>query len=95
MSRLDRNAEPVELALSLRHEGEHPGRNGAEVVIFELLTLGGLGAEQRALADEEIGPLEVEVPIDQEVLLLRPDGGEDTGHTLVGPENLEDPDRLL
>ena len=49
---LDRHAEPVELPLRLGHEREHARRDGAEVVVLELLALGRLGAEERALAGD-------------------------------------------
>ena len=92
---LDRHAEPVQLLLGFGHEGEHPGRDGAEVVILQLLTLGRLGAEQGALADEQVGPLVVQLPVDQEVLLLRAHGGDDAGDACVGAEDPEDAHRLL
>ena len=72
--RLDRNAELEQLALGFQHEGQHALRNGAEVMIFELLALRRLGAEQRATGGEQVGPSKVEVPIDQEVFLLRAGG---------------------
>ena len=92
---LDRHAEPVELLLRLGHEGEHPRRDGAEVVILQLLALGRLGAEEGALADEQVGPLVEELPVHQEVLLLRTHRGDDAGDAFVGAEDLEDAKRLL
>jgi hypothetical protein len=47
---LDRDAELEQLALGLQHAGQHALRDRAEVVVFELLALGGLGAEQGAAA---------------------------------------------
>ncbi len=52
---LHRNAELEQLALDFEHEGQHALRNRAEVMIFELLALGRLGAEQRAAAGEQVG----------------------------------------
>ena len=69
--RLDRHAELVQLALGLQHAGEHALGNRAEVLIFELLALRRLGAEQRAAGVDQVGPREVEVAVDQEVFLLR------------------------
>ena len=92
---LDRHAEPVELPLGLGHAGEHPRRDGAEVVVLELLALGRLGAEQGALAGQQVGPREVEVPVDQEVLLLGADRGVDPGDARVGAEEPQDAQRLL
>ncbi len=92
--RLHRHAETVELPLRLGHEGQDPGGNSAEVVVLELLALGRPGAEQGPLADQEVGPLEVELAVDQEVLLLRAHRGVDPAHALVGAEDLENPERL-
>ena len=93
--RLHRHAEPVELLLRLGHERQHPRRDGAEVVVLELLALRRLGAEERPLAGEQVGTAVVEVAVDEEVLLLRPDGRVDPPHAVVGAEEPEDPHRLL
>ena len=45
---LDRHAQLVQLALGLEHAGQHALGDGAEVLVFQLLALGRLGAEQRA-----------------------------------------------
>ena len=92
---LDRDAEAVELALGLGHEGQHTRRNGAEVVVLELLALGRPGAEQGPVADHQVGALEVQLAVDQEVFLLRSDRGVDPVNAGVGPEQTEDPHRLL
>ena len=73
---LDRHAELGELLLGLEHAREHALGDRAEVVVVELVALGRLGAEQRAARVDEVGALEVVLLVDQEVLLLRPDGGE-------------------
>ena len=54
---LHRHAQPVQLPLGFGHEGEHPRRDGAEIVVFQLLALGRLGAEKRALAGQQVRPL--------------------------------------
>ena len=54
---LGRDAELEELALAVHHVGQHPLGDGAEVVVVELLALGGLGAEQRAAGVEQVGPV--------------------------------------
>jgi hypothetical protein len=74
---LDRHPELRELELRLHHEGEHALRDRAEVVVVELVALRRLGAEQRALGVDQVGPLEVVLLVDQEVLLLRTDRRED------------------
>ncbi len=73
VARLDRHAEPGELLLGLEHAGQHALGDRPEVVVVELVALGRLGAEQRAAGGDEVGALEVEALVDQEVLLLGPD----------------------
>jgi hypothetical protein len=51
------HAEAVELALDLGHERQHARRDRAEVVVLELLALGRAGAEERAVAREQVGRL--------------------------------------
>ena len=77
MAGLHRNAELEQLALDFQHEGQHALRDGAEVMIFELLTLRWLRAEQRATSGQQVGPGEEEVAIDQEVFLLGASGRSD------------------
>ena len=67
---LDRHAQLEQLALGLQHEGQHALGNRAEVVVFELLALGRLGAEERAAGRVQVGPREVEVAVDEEIFLL-------------------------
>ena len=62
-------------------------------LVLELLTLGRLGAKERPAGVDEVGSLEVELPIDEEVLLLRAAGRD---HALrLRAEELEDADGLL
>ena len=74
---LDRDAELAHLQLGLEHAGEDPLRDRAEVVVVELVALGRLGAEQGAAGGDQVGALEEELLVDQEVLLLGADRGED------------------
>ena len=66
---------------------------GPEVVVLHLLALRRPRAEERAAGVDQVGPVEIELPVDQEVLLLRPAGGRDA--LRLGPEQLQDADRLL
>ena len=91
--RLDRDADLVELALDFHHEGEDALGNRAEVLILELLALRRLGAEERPAGVDEVGPLKVELPIDQEVFLLGTAGRDDA--LRLRAEELQDADRLL
>ena len=74
---LDRHAELGSSLLALHHEGQDPLGDRAEVVVVELVALGRLGAEQRAAGRDEVGALEEVLLVDQEVLLLGADRGED------------------
>ena len=74
---LHRNAELEQLALDFEHEGQHALGDRAEVVVFELLALRRLGAEQRAAGGQQVGPGEEEVAVDQEVFLLGAGGRRD------------------
>ncbi len=91
--RLDRDADLVELALHFHHERKDALGDGAEVLVLELLALGRLGAEECPTGIDEVWALEVELPIDEEVLLLRAAGRDDA--LRLRAEELEDADRLL
>ena len=67
---LDRDSELCQLLLDLEHVGEHPLGDRAEVVVVQLVALGGLGAEQRAPGRHQVGAFEEVLLVDQEVLLL-------------------------
>ena len=73
---LDGHAQLGQLALRVHHEREHALGYRAEVVVVELVALGRLGAEQRPAGVDQVGPLEVVLLVDQEVLLLGADRGE-------------------
>ena len=68
--RLERHADAIELALDFHHEGEHALGDGAEVVVLHLLALRRTGAEERAAGVDQVGTVEIELPVDEEVLLL-------------------------
>ena len=74
---LDRHAELEQLRLGVGHAGQHALGDGAEVLVFQFLALGRLGAEERAAGVDEVGPGVEEVLVDEEVFLLGADGGED------------------
>ena len=69
---LGQNALLEQLAVDLNHVGQHALGDGAKVVVVELLTLGRLGAKQRAARGHQVGAGVVEVAVDQEVFLLSP-----------------------
>ena len=90
MPGLRRNAELEQLPLAIHHEAEDALRDGTEVVVVEFLALRRLGAEQRATGAHQVGAGQEEVPVDQEVLLLRAGERDDVVDLLV-PEQLQHP----
>ena len=83
VARLDRNAEALQLLLGLEHAGQDPFGDRAEVVLVELVPLGGLAPEERAAGRIEVRALVEVLLVDQEVLLLGADGGEHAGDLVV------------
>ena len=81
------NAQAPQPVVDLFHEIADRLADGAEVMLLELLALGGVRAEQRAAAQDEVGALAVVVERDEEVLLLGTDGRHDLRH--IDPEALE------
>ncbi len=65
---------------------EHALGDGAEVVVVELLALGRLGAEEGAAGVDQVRARQEEVPVDQEVLLLRAEVGHDVLGVVVAEE---------
>ena len=63
--------------LDIGHARQHALGDDAEVLVFQFLALGRLGAEEGAAGGDQVGAGEVEVLVDQEVFLLGADGGED------------------
>ena len=78
---LDGHAQAEQLVLHVGHVGQHALVDRAEILVVQLLSLGRLGAEQRPPGRDQIRAVQVETPVDQEVLLLRPDGRE---HAFAG-----------
>ena len=83
---LGRDAQAPQLPVQVHHEGEDALADRAEVLVLELLALGGRCAEQRAPGQDEVRALLGKAPVDQEVLLLGPDVREDpAGAGVVEP----------
>ena len=87
------DAQGPEIFVQVLHVGRHPGTDGAVIVVIQLLTAGGLGAEEGAAGHPQVLPLAVHLFIHQEVLLLRADAGDDPAALSVS-EQPEDPDGL-
>ena len=88
VTRFDGHAQFVQLALRFQHACQDTLGNGAEVVVFEFLSLGRLGAVQGAAGSHQVRPAEEEVPVDQEVFLLRT-GRRNDGRKVGMPEQLQ------
>ena len=78
-----------QLLIEVLHKGRHPGLDGAEIVVVQLLALGRPGAKEGAPGIEEVRLALVNRGVHQEILLFRPDTGMDALHTVVAkaPEN--------
>jgi hypothetical protein len=88
-----RDAQPPQLAVEIHHEGQDPLPDRAEVLVLQLLALGRGRPEQGPAGEDEVGPLEGQPAVDEEVLLLRPDRREDPlGRRVAEPA--QDPERL-
>src|SRR5487761_583833 len=69
---LGRYTQLEELSFGVEHEAEHSLRDGAEVVVVELLPFGRLGPKKRAARVEQVRAGQEEAAVDQEVLLFGP-----------------------
>ncbi|MPM49525.1 hypothetical protein SDC9_96255 [bioreactor metagenome] len=67
---LGRDAERPQFFFNFVHEGEHPVFDRPEVMIFKLLVFRRRRAEERPSGLDQIGALQVEALVDQEVFLL-------------------------
>ena len=90
---LRQDAQSPERLIQILHIRGHSGADGAEVMVLQLLPLGGLCAEQGPAAHSQVLPLLIEGLVNQEILLLRPHLGSDPLRLCVAEEP-EDPDRL-
>ena len=92
---LDGNAQLEQPLLDLGHESDDALRNGAEIVILKLLPFGGGRANERATTDLDVGSLSREFAVDEEVLLLDAEGGDDVHALMIGAEDLQNAHRVL
>ena len=74
---LGRHAELPQLVVELLHELVDGGSDGAEVVLLKLLALDGRAAEEGASGKPQVRACEEILLLDEEVLLLGADGGDD------------------
>ena len=71
VTRLHRHAQLEQFPLSFEHAGQDPLRDRPEILVLELLPLRRLGAEERSAGYHEVGTGKEEIPVDEEVFLLR------------------------
>ena len=79
MPGLGRDAEAEQGVLHILHEGHDTRRDGAEVMVFHLLALGGRGAHQRAARQQQVGTQGGQTAVNEEVLLFRAHTGTHEG----------------
>ena len=87
------DAQLPQLLIQVGHEGAHPVPDDAEVLVLQLLPLGGGCAEEGAPGVDEVPALQILLPVHQEVLLLGPHLGDDLFGRGV-PKQPEDAQRL-
>ena len=83
------DAQLPQLLVQLLHKGGDSRFDGPEIVVLQLLALGGLGPEQGAAAEHQVLAALVELPVHQEVLLFGAHRGDDPLGGLVA-ENAQD-----
>ena len=72
---LGQDAQLPQLLVQLLHKGGYPGLDGAEVVVLQLLALGGLGPEEGPAGEAQVPALLPQLGIHQEILLFRARSG--------------------
>ena len=90
---LGRYAQLPQLFVQILHERGHLGTDHAEVVLFQLLTLGRGGTKQGAAGEDQILTGLVIFLLNEEVLLLGADGGGNVVHILA--KQLQDANCLI
>ena len=80
---LDGDAQLEGLGLEVAHEGMHAVRDGTEVMVLQLLTLGRSMAEERPPGHHDVRPGVVKGLVNEEVLLFPTQRGHHFAHFLV------------
>ena len=78
-----KNAELPQLLVKLFHERGNARLYRPVIMIIQLLALGRLRAEERSAGVHYILALFINAFVDEEIFLLRADGGLDRGHIIV------------
>ena len=87
------DAQLPQLLVQVLHVRLYPRLDGAEIVVVQLLPLRRLGPEQGPPGIDQVLPLQVHIPVDEEVFLFRADVGNHALHMAV-PEQMQHPQRL-
>ena len=84
-------AELPQRLVHILHVRSDARLDSAEVVILQFLSLGRLGAEERATGELEVNALLVEILVDQKIFLFRSDGRRHSGDVGLAekPEHLD------
>ena len=77
---LGRDPQSPEFLFHVAHEIKDAGLDGAEIMVFQLLVLGGRGAEKGAPRLDQVRAVQVEVLVNEEVFLFRP---QRNGHVFI------------
>ena len=90
---LGHDAQLPQLLVQFLHEVRDPRLDGAEVVVVQLLALGGAGAVEGAAGVDQVLALFKDGLVDEKILLLRAHIGADGGDVLIS-EELQNPQAL-
>ena len=90
---LGSDAQLPQLLVHLFHVSADSLPDSSEIMIFQLLTLGRHGPEQGTPCIDQIFPLQILGPVNEEILLLRPHGGNHPFGCGIA-EQPQDPQRL-
>ena len=84
--RLGGHAQLPQLLIHLLHERLYPGLQVAKVMVIQFLALGRTRAEQSAAGIDQILALVIQIPVDEEIFLLRPNCRRDLFHVDVSQQ---------
>ena len=82
-----------EFLIQVSHESLHPGLNGAEEMVTELLALRRLRAEKRTAGKYQVAAAIEKIPVYKEIFLLRSDSGRNAG-SVHPAEKMKNTNRL-
>ena len=80
------HAQLPQLYVQILHESADALSDHAEVMILQLLSLGSRRAEQRTAGEDQVGSFQIFLTVNQEILLLRSDGGRHLGRLRIAEQ---------